>query len=407
MELLNLKLKMLKILAAQTIIVFCIIFSHIVCVNAQPINFTLDFEEGNLRGWERTGTAFDYQPTFDDNPTARHRGQPSNYQGKYWIGTYEKYQGRYRQEPGDIQGDRPIGTLTSASFTIPQGTLSFLIGGGSSFETRVELLVQDPIEGYIRVLYASGQNTETMHRIEWNLMPYAGKTGKIRIVDESSQGWGHINVDDFRFNIIHVVKYNVILEADNTRIEEGGNLKFKAILHPPIQDVQYRFNFGDQWSDWRFEPEIQHFYSSTGIYHPFVIVRKEREIIAESKPIDIEIYRIQLPPEDRTKREPIVPIDRNQEIPLWLKSFGIILGLILVFCAGYYLSKKVDKQKKEKHMETSINIEPMKDIGTQQIESKYPLLTGFEIYLKPVLDKGKQDIEINGSLLLEERREHG
>lgn len=166
----------------------------------QPINFTLDFEEGNLKGWEPEGEAFRYQPTLDDNPTARHRGQPSNHQGRYWIGTFEKYHGHPNQKPGDIQGDRPQGTLTSASFTIPQDTLSFLIGGGSSFQTRVELLVQDTIEGSIRVFQASGRNTETMHRVKWNLTPYAGKTGRIRIVDASSGGWGHINVDDFSFS---------------------------------------------------------------------------------------------------------------------------------------------------------------------------------------------------------------
>ena len=192
-------LKRYKTLAIQIIILCCVIFSYVGHVKGQPINFTLDFETGNLRGWEKTGTAFDHQPTLGDNPTARNRGQPSNHQGRYWIGTYEKYQGRSDQKQGGIQGDRPQGTLTSAPFTIPIGKLSFLIGGGSSFETRVELLVQDPIEGSIRVYQESGRNTEIMHRVEWNLTPYAGKTGRIRIVDASSEGWGHINVDDFRF----------------------------------------------------------------------------------------------------------------------------------------------------------------------------------------------------------------
>lgn len=167
---------------------------------AQPINFTLDFETGDLRGWTKTGNSFDYQPTLGDNPTARRRGQPSNHQGRYWIGSYEKYQGHPNQRLGNIQGDRPQGILTSSRFTIPQGTLSFLVGGGSNFETRVELLVQDPIEGSIMVLHASGQNTETMRRVTWELTPFARKTGKIRIVDASSEPWGHINVDDFRFS---------------------------------------------------------------------------------------------------------------------------------------------------------------------------------------------------------------
>jgi beta-lactam-binding protein with PASTA domain len=165
----------------------------------QSIEFTTDFENGTLPGWEKTGTAFDFQPTLGDNPTARKRGQPANHQGKYWIGTYERYQGRPGQKPGDIQGDKPQGTLTSAPFTIPEGTLSFLVGGGSSLQTRVELLRIDPIEGRIPVYRATGRNTETMQRESWDLTPYAGQTGQIRIVDESSEGWGHINADNFIF----------------------------------------------------------------------------------------------------------------------------------------------------------------------------------------------------------------
>jgi hypothetical protein len=555
------------------IITSFVFFLNVPYAHGQPINFTLDFKEGNLRGWERTGDAFKYQPTLGDNPTARNRGQPSNHQGRYWIGTYEKYQGLRGQEPGDIQGDEPQGTLTSAPFTIPRGTLSFLVGGGSSFETRVELLVQEPIEGSIRVFYVSGRNTETMHRVEWNLTPYAGKIGKIRIVDTSSGPWGHINADDFRFssaphfetpatpvlprdqkvevpdlvrrniseaesilrefrlqlgditkrasdnkegtilrqepsagtrvpvgspvnlwisskrekpvariNPAHlrvvqgekadfgsqstpeggireswtgpggqkatgnsfkvytdqlnpdsyvitlkvidrweqvdratatlevipkpIGKYNVTIQADPTSIEEGKSVRLEAALHPPIQNVQYRFNFGDQWSDWTVESEIQHTFSSPGIYHAFVRVRKEGKIIAESRPVDIEIYRVHLPPGDGARRESVPGTDRRPGIPPWLKWAGIIAGLGAVFGAGYYLSRKAHNQKKEKPSEPSIHIRPYKDIGTQQIESETPVLSGFEICLRPVLDKGKQDIEANGSLI-DERREHG
>ena len=157
--------------------------------------FTLDFEDGSLRGWQQTGTAFANQPTLGDNPTARNRGQASQHQGQYWIGGYEDYQGLPGQQPGSVQGDSHQGTLSSAQFTIPGGSLSFLVGGGSSPQTRVELLV----DGQPR-LTVSGQNTETMSRVSWDLTPYTGRTGVIRIVDESSSGWGHINVDDFRFS---------------------------------------------------------------------------------------------------------------------------------------------------------------------------------------------------------------
>lgn len=184
--------KNVTMLSLFTVICFFLLVDY--AAGGLPRQVTWDFETGNLQGWTKQGTAFDFQPTFGDNPTARHRNQPSNHNGRYWIGGYEKYQGFPGQKPGDIQGDRPIGTLTSPRFTIPAGILSFLVGGGNSFKTRVELMVSGQ-----RVLYVTGQNTETMHRISWNLTPYAGKRGYIRIVDESSGGWGHINVDDFKF----------------------------------------------------------------------------------------------------------------------------------------------------------------------------------------------------------------
>jgi hypothetical protein len=164
-------------------------------VVAEQIGFTLNFEKGTTDGWVKTGTAFNYQPTLHDNSTARDRGQPSNHEGNFWIGTFEKYQGLSYQKSGDIQGDAPKGTLTSQTFTIPKGSLSFLVGGGASFDTRVELLISGK-----SVLFASGKYIETMHRVTWDLNPWVGKQGQIRIVDNSSGNWGHINADDFQFS---------------------------------------------------------------------------------------------------------------------------------------------------------------------------------------------------------------
>ncbi len=251
-----------------------------------------------MRGWIPTGDAFYYQPTLGDNPTARHRGQPSGHQGKYWIGTYEKYQGQRGQKSGDVQGDRPLGTLTSASFTIPKGILSFLVGGGSHFQTRVELLIEDHIEGSIRVLYVSGRNTETMHRVEWNLTSYAGKTGRIRIVDESSEGWGHINVDDFRFSYpsksfpfdkvltppgdkVAIPRKDdvqetpseikVYLRADKDHIKEGEKVRFEVKTSPFYRNVQYQFNFGDGTESVPTgQSTINHVYYKKGTYRAVV-----------------------------------------------------------------------------------------------------------------------------------------
>jgi beta-lactam-binding protein with PASTA domain len=163
---------------------------------------TWDFETGDLRGWTATGNAFDHQPTFGDNPTARGRGQPAGQQGQYWIGTYELYQRNDTTlRPGGIQGDGPQGTLTSPNFQIGTDSISFLIGGGDSVVTGVELvIVVDEIDRAERqVFFASVLNSETMRRVSWDVRSFAGQTARIRIIDGSSVGWGHVNADDFRF----------------------------------------------------------------------------------------------------------------------------------------------------------------------------------------------------------------
>lgn len=99
-----------------------------------------DFE-GGLNGWTKSGTAFDSQPTLGNNIAVRRPGFALNAHGDRWIGTYES---RPDEAPalGTTQGDAPQGKLWSNSFTVEHRYLSFLLGGGSSSATRVELLLQ-------------------------------------------------------------------------------------------------------------------------------------------------------------------------------------------------------------------------------------------------------------------------
>ena len=90
---------------------------------------SFDFEDG-IGGWERTGTAFDNQPTFGDNPKARNR-KSAKQQGNWWIGGAElrpKESALPGKQPHDV--DSPQGTLTSPCFQIVGHNISFLIGGG-------------------------------------------------------------------------------------------------------------------------------------------------------------------------------------------------------------------------------------------------------------------------------------
>jgi putative membrane-bound dehydrogenase-like protein len=152
--------------------------------DGKPLN--LDFEKGTLDDWTAAGEAFAGQPIEGDTPTARGRGMASHHRGEYWIGGFEK-----------TKSDDPQGTLTSAPFKVIKIFASFRIAGGSSKATRVELVRKDT--GTV-IVSRSGDDTETLKPAVVELLPHIGKEIFIRLVDESSGGWGHLNFDDFRFH---------------------------------------------------------------------------------------------------------------------------------------------------------------------------------------------------------------
>ena len=178
---------------------------------------TFDFETGDLVGWTKTGTAFDFQPTYGDNSRFRNvyggigdklsHGAPqqSGIKGRYYIGTYEKRPGRGRDNyknpssayrAGNSQGDEPEGTLTSDSFVILGDEVSFLIGGGCNhLVVYLELLVDG-----MSVYRATGRCHEKMERVTWDVSEYYYRAGQFRIVDSGSGPWDHINVDDIRLS---------------------------------------------------------------------------------------------------------------------------------------------------------------------------------------------------------------
>jgi len=153
--------------------------------SGKPLN--LDFERGNLDDWTVEGDAFKDQPIKGPiNPKRVFgEGKRSDHTGNFWIGGFEKFQ------------DPPKGTLTSAPFKVTHPFASFLIGGGSHKETRVELVTADDN----KVFYtASGKNEENMRPVVVELDKLIGKKLFVRVVDDRNDGRGHVNFDDFRFH---------------------------------------------------------------------------------------------------------------------------------------------------------------------------------------------------------------
>ncbi|MEX2015636.1 MAG: PVC-type heme-binding CxxCH protein [Candidatus Hydrogenedentales bacterium] len=153
--------------------------------DGKPLN--LDFETGTLKDWTAEGDAFKDQPVQGDIPSGpQARGDKrADPQGKFWIGTYERGL------------DPPTGTLTSAAFKVSHPFATFLVGGGPHAQTRVELVRKDT--GRV-VFAASGRETENMRRVGVDLREHEAKDIFVRVVDQHTGHWGHINFDDFRFH---------------------------------------------------------------------------------------------------------------------------------------------------------------------------------------------------------------
>lgn len=151
--------------------------------DGQPLN--LDFESGSLKDWLAEGAAFEKQPTRGDTVTLRRSDMKSAHAGNFWIGSFE------------IGGDAPQGVLTSARFKVTQPFASFLVAGGAHEGTRVELIRADTQQAFFK---APGYNHETLRPVVVDLKAHIGKEIFIRLVDQESGGWGHINFDDFKFH---------------------------------------------------------------------------------------------------------------------------------------------------------------------------------------------------------------
>ena len=155
-----------------------------------PLN--LDFESGDLSDWTATGTAFDGQPVERDTIARRWAGQVSNKQGRYFIGGYEL-----------SRSDAAQGTLTSAWFEVTHPFASFRVAGGRGPAVRVDLIAHEEAGNANRevvIATASGDQREQMRRVVVDLRKHQGRRIAVRLVDNSSGGWGHLNFDDFRFH---------------------------------------------------------------------------------------------------------------------------------------------------------------------------------------------------------------
>ena len=141
-----------------------------------------DFDGKTYEGWTIVGDAFGKGPSQGTEP-----GQQSvtGFAGHGLVNTF-------------VGGDGPQGTATSKPFRIQRRYIGFLIGGGNNpGKTCINLRVGGKV-----LRTATGKNQEALDPASWDVADLKGKEAVLEIVDRSSGGWGHINIDRIIFSDI-------------------------------------------------------------------------------------------------------------------------------------------------------------------------------------------------------------
>ncbi|TYP71890.1 beta-fructofuranosidase [Paenibacillus methanolicus] len=151
------------------------------------------FEAGNLSGWiVESGAAF--TDAAVSNQSVFWDTQPFNQKGAYHLW-------------GHQNGDAATGVLKSQNFTLGgNGQISFLVGGGSDIDKLYVAFIRaaDGKElfrstgpGTYWNWQTSKGETESYTRRYWDATAYIGTSMYIKVVDDRTDAWGHINLDDF------------------------------------------------------------------------------------------------------------------------------------------------------------------------------------------------------------------
>jgi len=164
-----------------------------------------DFEQDGYEGWIVEGEAFGSSPKWLETEAFE---EISGFEGKGLATSYQQW-------------DEPTGTLTSPEIIIEKNYISFLISGGEHVDQTCMHLIADGKN----VRTATGNNSNTMDWISWDVSALKGKKVQIKIVDQHIDDWGHISVD-------HIVQSD-----DKIEMLENATRKFtfrKKYLNFPV-----------------------------------------------------------------------------------------------------------------------------------------------------------------------------
>ena len=152
--------------------------------DGKPLN--LDFETGTLKDWTAEGDAFKGQPIKGDTVVPRRGDMQEPAPGPILDRRLRvaRRQAAGHAHLGAVQGHASLGVVPRRR----RAVAGHLRRAGAATTPRRSSR------------RTSGLDEENLRRVAVDLTKHMGKEIFIRLVDQHSGGWGHINFDDFRFH---------------------------------------------------------------------------------------------------------------------------------------------------------------------------------------------------------------
>jgi AraC-like DNA-binding protein len=197
-----------------------------------------NFETESYGNWKIEGESF---------------SKPTDLEKVYFPLTVTHFNGKKVAASFGKHLDYTKGKLISKEFKINHKFLNFKICGGNHPKyTCLNLIIEDSI-----VYSATGKNNSELKKHTWNIEKYIGKIGRIEIVDNIADEWGHIIVDNIYFSnnysglnkkknaliilciIIIIIIFTYIYNTNRHIICSKSNSKFYEIENWIKEDDKY------------------------------------------------------------------------------------------------------------------------------------------------------------------------
>jgi sucrose-6-phosphate hydrolase SacC (GH32 family) len=125
--------------------------------------------------------------------------------------------------------------MRSTTFTLGgTGEIGFLIGGGNDLDNLYVALIRAADDSELmRATNTAFNDSEVYSPVLWNASAYLGQDLYIKVVDNSSAGWGHINVDGFDVNVERIG-----YEIQNPSFETGDLTGWTVVSGTGFSDNQ-------------------------------------------------------------------------------------------------------------------------------------------------------------------------